>query len=390
MTASSTISSERLGLKELARLGRPRPPAITVLFPPLASSQPADLRLKRAIDEVFHQLLGLQWSPHEVAQLVSPLLALARDPIALDAAGNGMALFVDAADFWCHRVPPAVPEVVRAGCHFYLRPLLDWITEPDQFLLLELSETQLRLRMGCQDQLLMVPLPHGVPSSIEEISTFQRSEGGREGDSRHRGGYGSAISYGMTSGNRERRLQFFFAMVDRALHLYLEEAGLPLVLAGTQHLVSAYRKENTYHNTVPCGIRSNLAELAEDAILTQARRLIRAERRQEATSHLVAMEEYAPGDRWSASIQAILRAAAKGRVWRLFLAEGGCCEGDYNSMIGRSNGHKPFVEDLLNAAAVQTLSQGGEVFLVERSLLPEQACAAALFRYSTDPGSTES
>jgi hypothetical protein len=101
------------------------------------------------------------------------------------------------------------------------------------------------------------------------------------------------------------------------------------------------------------------------------------------------MEEYAPGDRWSTSIDAILRGAANGRVWRLFLSENATCIGDVFQTLGRSCGTTSIQEDLLNAAAIETLIQGGEVFLVDPEILPPQAPAAALFRYSLGPNVRE-
>ena len=84
------------------------------------------------------------------------------------------------------------------------------------------------------------------------------------------------------------------------------------------------------------------------------------------------MEEFQQGERWSASLETIVPQAAAGRVWRLFL--GADRQAPALTVSDR--------EALLNAAALHTLAQDGEVLLVEREQLPGQAAAAAIFRHS--------
>lgn len=105
---------------------------------------------------------------------------------------------------------------------------------------------------------------------------------------------------------------------------------------------------------------------------------------QQAVRHLAGMEEYAPGDRWSTTLGSVLRAAAEGRVSRLFLASGGACQGDFHEALGDSAGPFPVEEDLLNVIAIETLAQGGELNLIPSGQLPARAQVAALFRYSQD------
>jgi hypothetical protein len=154
-------------------------------------------------------------------------------------------------------------------------------------------------------------------------------------------------------------------------------------------MIAAYKKENTYPMTIPQAIPGNMDLLPEEVVIAKAQQMIHAQRMEEAARHLLAMEEYVPGDRWSTSVNAVLRAAIQGRVWRLFLAEGATVMADFLEAIGKS-GKAPFLEeDLLNCAATETLLHGGEVFLVDPELLPSQAPVAALFRYSLGPSAGE-
>lgn len=386
---SSGFALRRLAPTDLMRLGRVRPPAVTVLLPADESEEKRSLaiRVKQAVDSLFHLMLADSWPPHEIARLVSPALTLAEDRLLDGHTTRGLAMLLDRQNFSLFEVPADVPRKICVASTYYVRPLLQWMSQPREFLILELGGRGIHLTRCADEGLIPLALPSDVPPSPGGLLSLDEAEFSSKGrDHCGRGkSHSGAISFSMASANPERRLQFFCSMTDRALHVMLEELGLPLVVAGPEALVRAYQKENTYHTVIPFPRRESLDGLAPSEVLEQARNLIVAERREEAVRHLVEMEEYAPGDRWSASLATILRAADEGRVWRLFLNEHSRVDDDFLAMVGRRNGYRPLQEDLLNAAAVTTLAHGGEVFEVDPTVLPDQAHAAALFRYSVDP-----
>ncbi|MBL8174928.1 MAG: hypothetical protein JNK48_09665 [Bryobacterales bacterium] len=326
---------------------------------------------------MFPLLLQQGLAHHECAQQVAPLLSLASDAAFRDARRSGVALFLDGRDFFCFEVPAGVPETVAVGRHFHIRPLLSWLTEPREFVILELASGAIRTMRCREGKLNELRLPRGVPVCFDSMLVDEDIP---------KKNFENAISFGIASANEGRRLQFFCTMLDRSLHSYLQDLGVPLVLAGAEHMIAAYKKENTYPMTVPQSIHGNVELLSEEVVIAKARQMIHAQRMEEAARHLVAMEEYVPGDRWSTSVNAVLRAAIQGRIWRLFISEDAVVPGDFLEALGKTGKAPHLEEDLLNCAATETLLHGGEVFLVEPELLPSQAPVAALFRYSLGPG----
>lgn len=391
---SGSVLFESLSLCDLRRMGRPVPPAITVLLPayvPGALDRPNSLRIRNAVDAIFPKLLAQGLAHHEIAHMVAPLLSLTSDPSFRQGRRSGVALFLDGREFFCFDVPGDIQETVVVARHFYIKPLLGWLSEPRDFLILELMRGKARL-VRCRDgKLAEIGMPGGVPENLEDMAFSEAPELVRapRGASGRTKNHIPAIQFGLTSANEERRIQFFCAMVDRGLQVCLQDLSLPLVVAGSERIVNAYQSENTYPRTVGDPLKGNLDALTEDEVIARARHLIHQERMHEAARHLVEMEEYAPGDRWSTSIETIVRGAANGRVWRLFLAEGATCSGDFVTTLGRRTGTVSIEEDLLNAAAMETLIQGGEVFLVDPETLPPQSSAVALFRYSLGPNIQE-
>lgn len=380
---SSNFVLRRLTPSDLMRLGRVRPPAVTVLLPgEQSANRPLAMRVKHAVDSVFHRMLADSWHPHEIARLVAPALAFCDDPLLDTESHRGLALLLDRQTFSLFEVPPSVPEQVTVASTFLTRPLLEWLGQPREFLMLELGNRGVHLIRCSQDGIIPLPLPSDLPGAAGGFSFAEDTESGATG--RDHCGRGKspcgAISYSMGSANPERRLRFFCMMADRAMHVVLDELGLPLVVAGPESVVRAYRKENTYHTMVTLVPKTGLDCLPPAQLLEDARQLIFNERREEAVRHLVEMEEYAPGDRWSSSLEGIIRASDEGRVWRLFLNQSALVEDDYLGLLGRRNGCRPLKEDLLNAAAFATIVHGGEVFPVDPSLLPDNSPIAAIFR----------
>ncbi len=368
-------------------MGKAIPPAISVLLPgcaPGSAAAPNSLRLRQAVDEIFRVLVARGWAHHEVAHLVAPLLALSNDPNLCEGRKCGMALYLSRSGFHCFEIPADVPESVVVSTHFYIKPLLDWLTAPRDFLILELSPAGVGLKRASNGMLTEVVLPRGVPTSLEEIASSDAPDQPRL--NRNPGGKGpppsSAISFGISSANEERRIRFFCTMLDRGLHSYLQDLGLPLVLAGSGGMVNTYRKENTYPATIIKPLHGDVESMTVEELLERARQLVNAEKVQQAVRHLAEMEEYAPGDRWSTTLNSVLRGAASGRVSRLFLASGGAYSGDFHEELGDSVNPFPVQEDLINAIAIETLAQGGELNIVPSDQLPVQAQVVALFRYS--------
>jgi hypothetical protein len=381
-----SLQFEPLTLREVRSLGRSKPPSITVLLPsyvPGSTAKPIAARLKSAVDRVTLALDRLELSHRDLAMLTAPMLSLTHEPIFREGRRNGIALFVDRDGFHCFEAPGEVPETVVVSNHFHIKPLLRTLLEPREFMILELAQGKVRLIEADGDSMRERPLPRGVPESFDQISSPELPDHSRI--TRAAGGRGkekaSAISFGLASANEDRRMQFFCTLLDRGLSAFLQERGLPLILAGGDRILNAYQKENSYHGTVAGALHGNIEYLSHEEIIERARMLIKADLTRRGKQYLAEMEEFAPGERWSATLEEVLRAAAQGRVWRLFLADGVSCEGDYTSIVGSDSG--PLVtlrEDLVNAAAAETVAFGGEIYL----LPPESisAPAVALFRYS--------
>jgi hypothetical protein len=80
----------------------------------------------------------------------------------------------------------------------------------------------------------------------------------------------------------------------------------------------------------------------------------------------------------------VAQAAHQGRVETLFVRSGVQKWGKFDSAAQEVKTHEkaePGDEDLYDFAAVQTLSQGGRVFVMDSEEMPDDAAIAAVFRF---------
>jgi hypothetical protein len=174
--------------------------------------------------------------------------------------------------------------------------------------------------------------------------------------------------------------------VNNGLKAYLQPEQAPLVLAGVSYLHALYREVSSYPHIVETGISGNPERMSLDELHTEAWPIVRPyfeQIRQEAkkryrqlsgqNSHLV-----------SDDLNRVLPAALHGQVELLFVAVGAQQWGEFDPVSARVVQHeayRPGYEDLLDRAAVRTLSNNGTVFPVRKDQVPGQHLAAAILRY---------
>jgi len=92
-------------------------------------------------------------------------------------------------------------------------------------------------------------------------------------------------------------------------------------------------------------------------------------------SELQQLRELAGSGRISTGVRPVLKAASEGRVAKLILAE----EAEFAATREALESDSP--EDLLNAAAVLSIRNGGEVFTLPVEAMGAEAPVAAILRY---------
>lgn len=390
----STLSRDELkGLME--QLNHP---CISIFLPTHRKAgfeiQQDPLRLRNQLREAEHLLLARNIDSTQIGALLEPIVALLTHGQIWQHPSDGLAILRSPDTFRYYQLPSSFKEQVVVGNHFYLKPLLPFLTRNGRFYILALSQKEIRLLEATRYSVKEVELPESVPTSLAEAMKYHEPENALEYHSSAsvgtmgKGGRQPTIFHGQGVGtdDEKKNILRYFQQIDRGLHRLFHDETAPLVLAGVEFLWPLYREANTYPHLLPKGVPGNPDKLkASDEILCeQAWPIVEPYLLKEQQAALAQFEEYKDTDRASSNVSAIVQAAYYGRIDSLFVAIDQEQWGTFDLATSTLHLHEraePGDEDLLDLAATQTILHGGAVYAAEQRTVSGKTLLAAVYRY---------
>jgi hypothetical protein len=309
----------------------------------------------------------------QVDELLAPLEEIARES-GTEAGGDGFAIFRSpeyTARYYLPNPPGNNPveKLVIAG-HFCLTPFVADALAPHDFFVLGLSTKQLRLFHYLNGECQELALPAGVPAGLDAAGAFDQPDHRLE--NRSASGPSTGAMLGIRVGTLSDREKFpeylhhFFETVDRELKPALD--GKPLLLMGVHEEVAAYRRAAKYAHILTVDCLGSIDVLTLPDVAARAAKACREHHQRIGERVLAEYREMPDRARTLADVPAVARAAGEGRVHRLCVCTGAEVAG-------------PDGEDLINAAVVETLRTGGEVFMLPQDKMALADPLAAILRY---------
>jgi hypothetical protein len=154
----------------------------------------------------------------------------------------------------------------------------------------------------------------------------------------------------------------------------------PLVLCGVDYERTIYHQINTYPHLWEQGVHGSPESLKGGEMHARALQAVQDYFAQPAKKAIEQWNDLAGGTRATTSFPEIVKAAFEARIASLLVKEGTSTMGvfDRNTMEMKVAGRQ---EDLVNAAALQTLAFGGEVFILRPEDVPNGSHLAAVLRW---------
>lgn len=346
------------------------------------------IRLKNLLQEAERRLIASGMRSPEAERYLKPIQQLAVDNSFWQHQRDGLAIFLASDAFHYYSLPMNFREFVHIGRRFHLKPLLPLLSGDGQFYVLALSQNRVRV-LECTrasvSEIEGLDIPHDLAESMQfddPERQLQFHTNTLEASNRK----AAAIFHGHgvgTDDNKDNILRYF-RLIDRGLHVLLRDKKVPLVLAGVEFLFPIYQEANTYAYLTAEGLPGNPEELSAEDLQTLAWPLVehyfhKAE--QEAWTY------YGPLKGTGLTTQDITEAAPaayQGRVEMLFLADEARQWGRYDPLSNGVELHtEPEIddEDILDFTAIQTIKNGGSVYMLTGDQIPDGGTLAALFRY---------
>lgn len=373
-----------LDLNELKNLANVAGPCITIYMPlqPAPNTAQEDLvRLKSAIQQADQKLQHV-WPDLPAAsrrELIGSLHSIEHNEQGWQLEGGSLVVFRSPDVFRAFEVNDDLDETVVAGDYFHVLPIMHALQVAQEvFYILALSQKHVRLLRCTSTNAQHVPFPADIPTDLERWlntrmpNTSPESEVVQEPK-------GSFTSY-LDRDRKDEHVANFFRVINRAVFDILRDEKHPLVLCGVDYERSMYQGINAYPHLMEHGIGGSPESLKGGEMHRKAMDVVQEFFAGPAKKALDLWEKVRGTGKAIDSFPDIVKAAFEGRVAHLFAAEDARTMGvfDRNTMQMRVQGRQ---DDLVNAAALQTIAFGGDVFILKRGDVPAGGQIAAILRY---------
>jgi len=345
------------------------------------------IRLKNLLTTAEKRLLAQGIRTSEAKAILAPAQHLLADGFFWRHQSDGLVVFLSPKMSQHYRLPLDFKELVVVTNRFHVKPLLPLLTDDGQFYVLALSQKQVRLLQGTRHSISEIEL-EGIPSNLAEALKYDQFEKQLQFHTRTANARGrrAAMYHGQGIGvdNAKTTILQYFRQIDRGLRELLRDERVPLMIAGVNYLLPIYREANTYPHLVDAVVMGNPDRTRVEELHKKAWVLLRPRFHKARRDAVAEYQQLAGTGRTSRDVREIVSAAFHRRVARLFVAVGVQRWGTFDPKDHALRLHdevKPGDEDLLDYAAIQTLINGGIIYAVKPSLVPDDAALAAVFRY---------
>lgn len=330
----------------------------------------------------------------EITEYLRPAEDLLNDGGFWRHQAEGLALFITKGFSAHYTLPITMPEVVYVLDQFYLTPVLPILSQNGRFFILSLYREKVAFYEATIDKIRQVDISSFVPETMTQALKFDVK--GNDQDFTHStttvNGSNIVHGPGSTKGDEEHeRVREFVLEIDNSMQQLLHNAHEPLVLAGVDHYCSLYKQHSKYKNIVPqnININENADVVNMSALHEKALTVVKPLMQQAHTDSLTRYQNVAGTGVTSEDVATVAAEAVHGRVDTLFITPSQPVWGKYDAKSATAEIHNEYKrgdDDLINLAAIKTLSQGGKVFVSSYNGLSEvspdgQGAVKALFRY---------
>lgn len=344
------------------------------------------LNLKNQVRKVANELRIWKLDSREIEEMLNPINELVDDTGFWNNQSDGLAIFRTKTSFQYYTLPVLFEEFTYVSDHFYLKPLISYINDNGKYYLLALSLSEVKFFEGFAHQINRVEVHDLLPEQLEDTVGYDFKEKHlqfRTGQA----GSENAIYHGHGKGNEEVKPEIlkYFRAINKGLMKLIKNSKRPLIVASVDYLFPIYKEVNEYDNIWEEFIPGNPEH--EDPVLLheKALEMLKDHFNEDRKKARNAFEKALSNNLASYKEEEIIPAAFNQRIDTLLVKNGenmwGVFDKESNTLKTREQQPR-FKSCLLNFAAIQTILNGGKVYLMEPDEMPEsEAKLNAVFRF---------
>ncbi|AQG80066.1 hypothetical protein [Spirosoma montaniterrae] len=327
---------------------------------------------------------------NDIDTLMEPLDALLADQTFWRYRTEGLAVFRNPAYFATFDSPTPLSDAHYLQSKFWLRPLLPYVQPARQYCILQIGKNGALLYKADPYSISQVDAKELMPSGIDEITVYYDFEEELQGRTKGRGGM--AAIYTSDDANREQKekdhlLADYFRLIDGAIMSLIGTQNVPLLLASVEYYQPIYRLVNSYPHLHEQGLTGNFDHVQAIELHEMANQLLTDYFEQSYQRRLTQYQNQSGTDQTATDLRSILDAAVTGRIESLFIQADAQAWGHFDEATLTATLHDERQEgdqSLIDQAALLTLRNGGDVFVVDEGITAGQqppVHIAALYRF---------
>jgi hypothetical protein len=347
------------------------------------------IRYKNALAEAEDKLESHGLRPNQISAFLEEPRRFVPQNDFWQHQEEGLALFASESTLQVFRLPIQFSQAVVVADHFYLRPLLEALTRSERYYLLAVSLGRARLFAADRFRIQEVRVPD-MPEGLADTLRYDQPQKQVHSHTRRpeRSGGRSAVFHGHGLGEDEgkRNISRYMHDVKNAVERVLAGLHVPLVMAGEEHLVPVYREASGYHYLVDDTVYGNADHLDEAELHHRSWQIVEPYFKKDQSETIDSYRQLADTNRATNRVDSLVSASRNAQVDRLIVDREAVAWGSVDEASGSVTVHEerqPGDEDLLDRIVVETLLNGGMVFTVDASQVPDDAPVAALLRYES-------
>lgn len=345
------------------------------------------LHLKSLWKDIESELHKKGVADHKIEKIKRPILELMDDHSFWRHQSDGLAIYAAEDFFEKYALPIHFEAHTYVANEFYIKPLVPMFSGDERFYILALQLAEVELYEATRYSIGKVEVEDLIPSRLEERVGFDYKEKHLNFRSQNSGG-DKTVFHGHGGGEEERKEEInrYFRAIDKGLDSVSHNDNAPLVVATQDYLFPIYQKVNTYKHLFDEVVPGNPSDSDMFGLHEKALKLIDPVLRKTRLNKIEEYKNLSKTERTGTSITDILPAVQQGKVDTLFLENRSEIWGHYDKYKMETKIHDKQQVDsysLMNWAAKEVLTQGGNVFLIPKEdMLSQDSQMNALYRYS--------
>lgn len=360
-------------------------PSISIYLPTHAKGEQVQqdpIRFKNLLTKAEQQLKEQEINQTEIEKILEEPRKLLDQPLFWQHADKGLAVFITKDTFEYFRVPLNFKEQVLVEDHFLITPLVPMVTLDGTYTILCLSQKEVRL-LKCTRVSVETIYLEDAPTSMEDFQQYDvyeksltaASGAGRSKTMFH--GWGDAAI-------DNNVLENYLKTIETEVTSKLRKRNDPLILAGVDKAIAEYKKVNHYSRLMDQTISGNPDPKNDTEIKDEGWEIIKSYFLEDMYDDIDRYSDLLGSDKQSNNLSQIVEAAYYGKIDSLFVTIGEHSWGRFDrekDTVHHSSNRQNGEYDLINAAAIKTMTQGGNVYALDRENMPQASTVAAIFRY---------